>query len=25
VSQRKTLEMVGAMLLNADAPLLPYI
>jgi indole-3-acetate monooxygenase len=25
VSQRKTLEMVGAMLLNADTPLLPYI
>jgi len=25
VSQRKTLAMVGAMLLNADAPLLPYI
>jgi alkylation response protein AidB-like acyl-CoA dehydrogenase len=25
VAQRKTLEMVGAMLLNADAPLLPYI
>jgi alkylation response protein AidB-like acyl-CoA dehydrogenase len=25
VAQRKTLEMVGAMLLDADAPLLPYI
>jgi alkylation response protein AidB-like acyl-CoA dehydrogenase len=25
VSQRKTLEMVGAMLLHSDAPLLPYI
>jgi len=25
VAQRKTLEMVGAMLLNADAPLFPYI
>jgi alkylation response protein AidB-like acyl-CoA dehydrogenase len=25
VSQRKTLEMVGAMLLDADGPLLPYI
>ncbi len=25
VSQRKTLEMIGGMLLNADAPLLPYV
>ena len=25
VAQRKTLEMVGAMMLNADTPLLPYI
>jgi indole-3-acetate monooxygenase len=25
VSQRKTLEMIGAMLLNADTPVLPYV
>ena len=25
VSQRKTLEMIGAMLLNAGTPVLPYV